>query len=390
MTYRHHWTLDPSITFLNHGSFGATPKAVLEVQSAIRAQMEHEPVRFFARDLEPLLDAAREAVASFVGADPAGFAFVPNATAGVNAVLRSLDLDEHDELLVTTHEYQASRNALDFVAAQSGAKVVVADVPFPLDSADEVVQSVLAKVTDRTRLLLVDHVTSQTALVMPIERLIAELNARGIDTLVDGAHAPGYLPLQLESLGAAYYTGNLHKWPCAPKGAAFLYVRRNRRATVRPISISHGASSERVDRSRFHIEFDWTGTLDPSAYLAAPEAIRFVGSLVPGGWPEVMARNRSLALEARDLLCSTLGIEQPAPDDMLGAMAAVPLPDGQESEAAMLYGDALQDCLLFDERIEVPVIPWPAPPKRLLRISAHLHNEPADYQRLADALRKLL
>lgn len=390
MTFRSHWTLDPAITFLNHGSFGASPRPVLERQNEIRAQMECEPVRFFARELEPMIDAAREEVAAFVGADPAGFAFVPNATAGVNAVLRSLDLDEHDELLVTTQEYNASRNALDFVAGIAGAKVVVVDVPFPIASSEEVVERVLEKASDRTRLLLVDHVTSQTALVMPVQRLIGELAARGIDTLVDGAHAPGGIPLQLESLGAAYYTGNLHKWVCAPKGAAFLYVRRNRRAGVRPVSISHGANSQRTDRSRFLIEFDWTGTFDPSAYLAVPEAIRFIGSLVEGGWPAVMQKNHELARAARDLLCSTLSIPRPAPDEMLGPMAAVPLPDGEATAAPMLYGDPLQDRLLLEERIEVPVIPWPAPPRRLLRVSAHLHNEWSDYERLAAALRKLL
>lgn len=391
MSFRSHWTLDPSITFLNHGSFGATPKPVLEKQNLIRAQMEREPVRFFARELESLLDEAREAVAAFVGADPGGFAFVPNATSGVNAVLRSLDLDKFDELLVTTHEYTASRNALEYVAAQSGAKVVVADVPFPLSSPDEVVACLLEKVTDRTRLLLIDHVTSQTGLILPVERLVGELSARGVDTLIDGAHGPGHFPLHLDALGAAYYTGNLHKWVCAPKGAAFLYVRKNRRASIRPLSISHGASSLRTDRGRFHIEFDWTGTLDPSAYLAAPEAIRFIGSLLPGGWPEVMRSNRSMALAARDLLCKTLEIDRPAPDEMLGAMAAMPLPDGGEGgSAAMLYGDPLQDRLLFEDGIEVPVIPWPAPPKRLIRISAHLHNEWDDYQRLAAALRRAL
>jgi isopenicillin-N epimerase len=375
---KHHWALDPNITYLNHGAFGATPRVVLEKQNEYRAQMEREPVRFFVRELEPLLDDARNALAEFIGADAEGLAFVQNATAGVNAVLRSLDLDKFDELLVTTQEYNASRNTLDYVAAVNGAKIVVVDVPFPIASADVVVERVLEKVTDRTRLLLIDHVISQTALIFPVERIVRELAQRGIDTLIDGAHAPGFLPLDVRAIGAAYYAGNLHKWVCAPKGAGFLYVRENRRAGVRPAIISHGANSPRRDRSRFHLEFDWIGTFDPSPWLCVPDSLRFVGSLLPGGWIEVVRRNRELALRARDLLCETLQIDKPAPDEMLGAMAAIPLPDGSQDE--------LQDKLLFDYSIEVPIMPWPAPPKRLLRASAAIYNVFSDYERLVQAL----
>lgn len=383
---REHWLLEHDITYLNHGSFGATPIPVLARQDALRAQLEREPVRFMVRELEPLLDDARRTLAAFVGADEAGLAFVPNATTGVNAVLRSLDLDKHDELLVTTHEYNACRNTLDYVAGLNGAKVVCVDIPFPIASADEIVTRVLERVSERTRLLLIDHITSQTALITPVERLVAEMQARGVDTLIDGAHAPGMIPLDLRSLGAAYYAGNLHKWVCAPKGAGFLYVRENRRGSIRPAVISHGANSTREDRSRFHLEFDWTGTFDPTAWLAVPEALRFIPSLVEGGWPEVMRRNRALALQARDILCDALGIDHPAPDAMLGSMAAVPLPDSDATTAPSLYGDPLQDALLFEEQIEVPIVPWPRPGNRVLRVSAQLYNTVDEYQRLAEAL----
>ena len=213
------------------------------------------------------------------------------------------------------------------------------------------------------------------------------MQARGIDTLVDGAHAPGMLPLDLRTLGAAYYAGNLHKWVCAPKGAAFLYVRENRRGGVRPVVISHGANATREDRSRFHLEFDWPGTFDPTAWLSVPEALRFIPSLVEGGWPEVMRRNRTLALQARDILCDTLGIPHPAPDDMLGSMAAIPLPDGNATTATSLYGDPLQDALLFEEKIEVPIAPWPNPGNRVLRVSAQLYNTVDEYRRLAEAVK---
>jgi isopenicillin-N epimerase len=385
-----HWLLDPSITFLNHGSFGATPRDVLARQDEFRLRMEREPVRFLVRELEPLLDAARNAVADFVRADPAGVVFVPNATAGVNAVLRSLDLDEHDELLVSTQEYNASRNALEYVAQMAGAKIAVVEIPFPIASPDVVVHRVLERVTDRTKLLLIDHITSQTGLVFPIERIVKEMTSRGIDTLVDGAHGPGMVPLDLRALGAAYYTGNLHKWVCAPKGAAFLYVRENRRYGVRPIAISHGANSTRTDRSRLWVEFDWTGTFDPSAWLAVPAVLQFMHSLLPGGWPEVMRQNREKVIRGRDILTRALGIDAPAPDSMIGSMAALPLPDGEADAAPSLYGDPLQDALLEEFSIEVPVVPWPQPPKRLIRISAQLYNEEGEYEKLAAALRQLL
>lgn len=387
---KQHWLLDPAITYVNHGSFGATPKVVLARQNELRTQLEREPVRFMVRELEPLLDDARAELAAFVGADPASIAFVPNATAGVNAVLRSLDLDRHDELLVSSHEYNASRNALDYVAGLAGAKVIAVDVPFPIRSSEEVVNRIMERVTDRTRLLLIDHVTSQTGLIFPIARLINELKQRGIDTLVDGAHAPGMFPLHLDSLGAAYYTGNLHKWVCAPKGAAFLYVRANRRLGIRPVVISHGANSARTDRSRFHLEFDWPGTFDPTAWLCVPTALRFMATIVDGGWPEVTRRNRELALHARDLLCERLGIERPAPDDMIGSMAAFPLPDGDDYVPSSLFSDPLQDALLFEHGIEVPIVPWPNQPKRVLRVSAQLYNSIGEYEKLAEALDSLL
>lgn len=387
---KEHWMLDPAITYLNHGSFGATPLAVLARQDEYRLQMEREPVRFFVRELESMLDAARRELGAFIGSDPDGLAFVPNATAGVNAVVRSLDLDKNEELLVTNHEYNACRNVLDFVAETTGAKVVVVDIAFPTSGPDAIVDAVLSRVTDRTRLFLIDHITSQTAIIMPVKRLVDEMNKRGIDTLVDGAHAPGMIPLDLGAIGAAYYTGNLHKWVCAPKGSAFLHVRADRRYKVRPVAISHGANSPRADRSRYLIEFDWTGTFDPSAILSVPDSIRFVGSLVPGGWPEVMRRNHALALRARDILARSLGVAPPVPDDMLGSMAALPLPDGTATTAAALYGDPLQDVLLEEDHIEVPVVPWPRPPKRLVRISAQLYNGEIDYEKLADALRRRL
>lgn len=382
-----HWSLDPQVTFLNHGSFGACPRVVRDAQRQLHERLERQPVQFLGRDIEPLLDAAREVLAAFVGADSAGLVFVSNATSGVNTVLRSIDLEPGDELLTTDHAYPACRNTLDAVAQERGASVVVASVPFPIDSPAHVVTALLSAVTPRTRLALVDHVTSPTALVWPVEEIVPALAARGVPTLVDGAHAPGMIPLDLTAIGADYYTANCHKWLCTPRGAAFLHVRADRRATVHPLVTSRGATSPRADRSRLHLEFDWTGTRDPTAWMVVPAAIDFLGTLLPGGWQALQRHNRSLVLAGRDLLCEALGVPPPCPDSMLGSMASVPLPPGDGSDAGPGFGDRLQRRLLEEHRIEVPVFPWPSPPARLLRISAQLYNERVQYERLALALR---
>jgi isopenicillin-N epimerase len=360
--------------------------------------MEADPVRFLGRDLEELLDRARADVAAFLGADAEGLAFIANATSGVNTVLRSIDLRPGDEILVTDHEYNAVVNTVAAVADRAGARVVTARVPFPVASDEEVVEAITARATGRTRIAVLSHGTSPTALVFPAGRVVAALGSRGIDTLVDGAHAPGMVPLSLDALGAAYYVGNGHKWLCGPKGAAFLHVRRDRRETVRPLVISHGANAERPGRSRFRLEFDWTGTDDPSPYLALPEAIRFLGSLLPGGWPELMAANHALALAARDVLCRALDIEPPCPAGMLGSMAALPLPEPASSASTAPLA-LLEDVLAREHRIEVPVMTWPVaavavahdqPRCHLLRVSAQHYNELAQYEMLAERLRDLL
>jgi isopenicillin-N epimerase len=386
-----HWTLDPEIAFLNHGSFGACPRVVLEEQQRLRDEMERQPVEFFVRKLPDRFDAARQRLAEFLGADPESLAVVPNATTGVNAILRSLDFGPGDELLTTDHEYNACRNALDYVAERSGARLVTVQVPFPCDAPGRVLEVVLSAVTRRTRLVLIDHVTSPTGMILPIADLIRDLGERGIDTLVDGAHAPGMLPLSLDELGSAYYVGNCHKWICAPKGAAFLHARADRRESVRPLTISHGANTPRPGRSRFHDEFDWMGTDDPTAFLAVPTAIEFLASIVPGGWGEIRERNRDLALKARDLLASALGVEPPCPSEMIGSLVSFPLPDGSgEPPRSALYADPVQDILLRDHGIEVPIVSWPAPPQRLVRVSAQLYNDPGQYERLGTALRNSL
>jgi isopenicillin-N epimerase len=384
------WRLDPAVIFLNHGSYGACPTDVLAVQHALREELEAEPVRFLTRELPGRLDVAREAVAGFLRADPDGLAFVTNATTGINAVLASLQLEPGDELLTNDHEYNATINAMRFVAERAGARVVVAAVPFPIAGPDAVVDALLAAVTPRTRLLVVSHVTSPTGLIFPIERLVREFDGRGIDTLVDAAHAPGMLPLDIDALGAAYWAGNGHKWMCGPKGTGMLWVRPDRREAIHPLVVSHGANTPRAERSRYRWEFDWMGTPDPTGYLALPSAIAWMAEHAPGGWPGVMAANRALALDGRDRVRRALGLtETPlaAPDEMLGSMAAIPLPGHWTEDAAIDL-----DVRIFADGIEAPLQPWPVRAARarpddqpraiVLRLSAALYNEPADYDAL--------
>jgi isopenicillin-N epimerase len=346
-------------------------------------------VRFFMRELEPMLDEVRSALGKLLAADPDDLALVTNATTGVNTVLRSLRFEAGDEILVTDHGYAACNNASQAVSERAGAQVVVAEVPFPIASEAQVLEAVLARASARTRLALLDHITSPTGLIFPVERIVAALRERGIDTLIDGAHAPGMVSLDLERVGAAYYTGNCHKWLCAPKGAAFLHVRRDRQIGMRPLVISHGAGSRRTDRSRFRLEFDWTGTDDPTAWLCVPEAIRFLEVRVPGGLPALMRRNRELALAARAKLAAALEVAPPAPDRMIGTLVSMPLRDGEGEAWSPSIVDPLHDALFSRFQIEVPVFSWPRPPKRLIRISAQLYNRIEDYERLAQALVEL-
>ncbi len=384
-----HFGIDTGRVFLNHGSFGAVPRGVRAKQTLVRARMDADPVRFFVEDLEPLLDEARATMAALVGCPPDDFAFMENATAGVNTVVRSLRFEPGDELLTNTHEYNACNNVLALAARQWGARVVSVPLPFPVRSDDEIVDAIVGAATNCTRLALVSHITSPTGIILPVKRIVAALASRGIDTLLDSAHAPGFVPFNVAEIGAAYCTGNFHKWLCAPQGAAFLHVRSDRQHLIHPLVLSHGFNSARTDRSKFRLEFDYVGTLDTSPWLAAPDAAAIVGGLVPGGWPEIMCRNRDLALRGRDLLCRVLGVEPPVSDHMLGAMAVVRLPDRRGGERGVTgkYPDPLQERLLEPWRVQVPSNPFPESPARWVRISAHVYNTIEQYEYLAKALK---
>lgn len=376
-----HWDLEPGVTFLNHGSFGACPRVILEHQEKLRRRMEAQPVRFMMQELPDLLDQARAELAEFLRCSSEDLVFVQNATGGVNAVVQSFPLQRGDEILTTNHDYNACRNALKVAAERVGAELRVVHVPFPISSPGQAVEAVLGAVNEKTKLVLLDHISSPTALIFPVEELVPILESRGIAVVVDGAHVPGQLDVDLGTLRPSFYTGNLHKWLCAPKGCAFLYARGDRREYLRPTTTSHGENYRRDGRSVFHDRFDWCGTIDYSAFLCAGQSIRWCEGLMPGGIAALQERNHTLAVEARRILAAALEVEVPCPEEMLGSMAALPLVG---SEKWVRGKDPLKLRLWEHHRIEVPVMFWND--QRWLRISAQAYNSIAQYEFLSQTV----
>ncbi|MDB4676647.1 aminotransferase class V-fold PLP-dependent enzyme [bacterium] len=391
-SYKHYWQLNPNYIFLNHGCFGAVPKVVAEHQSVLRTALEKDPIRYLTpeRELESKLDAVRNTLAGRVGAQPNNLVFVRNATDGVNAVLRSFPFKEGDEVVITNHGYNACNNAVRYAAERFGARVRLATIPFPISDPSQVIESVEANMSNRTRLILVDHASSPTGLLFPIQQLIELAHQNGSRIMIDGAHAAGMQHLEIEKWGPDYYTANHHKWWCAPKVSGFLYVRPELQPEVQPTSISHPYNTPRPGRSAFLASFDWTGTYDPTPILSLPAAFEFFDSLRDGGINASMQENHRLALLAQDMLCSELHVDIPAPSSMIGSMVTLPF-DSLENQAA----EFVRAKLFEDYQIEVPLYAglknergdFVSPP--LIRISLQAYNDPDEIRSLADALKQL-
>lgn len=372
---RAYWDLDPGVTFLNHGSFGACPREVRAAQRRWQDALEAEPVRFFVDEAPGAVRVAAGVVASFLGADPGGLVFVDNATTGAGAVIASFDWGPSDAVVTTSHVYGAVAQALKHHAGRRGAAIVHADVPFPVASPDEVVDAVTRALaaTPNARLLVVDHVTSFSGLVWPIEALVAAARAAHVPILVDGAHAPGLIPVDLGEIAPDFWTGNLHKWLFAPKGSAVLWIAPGWRERIHAPVISHGYGRG------LHAEFDFLGTRDPSPWLAAPDALAFFEAL---GAAQVRAYQRALCEAGVALLTAAWGVEAPAPASMRAAMATLPLP--LDIDPTLDACNEVRRRLLDLHGIEVPVFPWGG--RVWLRTSAQVYNDLDDYRRLAAAL----
>ena len=368
---RREFLLDPEVVFLNHGSFGSCPRPVFERYHAWQRELEAEPIDFIDRRLPDLLDAAREALAEYVGASAQDFAFVQNATTGVNIAARSFALGPGDEVLATDLEYGACDLAWEWVCRRAEARYVRAPIPLPLRDPGEVVDALFAHADERTRAVYVSHVTSVTGLVLPLAEIVARARSRGLVTIVDGAHAPGHVPVNVAELAADYYAGNAHKWLGAPKGTGFLHVRPEHQDRVDAAIVSWGYA----EGSTFSERIEMQGTRDFAAWLTVPDAIRFQAER---DWEAVRARSRRLTSDARAELCELLRTEPLAPDSMLSQMAAVRLPRSAPD---------LSDRLFTDHRVEIPV---GGPEDDLLRLSVAGYTARADVDRLLTALAREL
>ncbi|HEY2382009.1 MAG TPA: aminotransferase class V-fold PLP-dependent enzyme [Terriglobia bacterium] len=378
------WMLDPSITYLNHGTVGAPPRRVLEVQQKLRDEIERQPSHFLLREVSPkgvgvwkretsrVRDAAN-AVAGFLGARGEDLVFVDNTTSGVNAVLRSFDFREGDEVLVPDAAYGAILYAAEYATRVRGACVRIVEFPKIVLSPDEIVRVVDEAIGPKTRILIIDHVTTGTALILPIAEIAARCRKRGVAILVDAAHAPGAIPVDIAALGVDWYTGNLHKWGWSPRSSGILWVSPARQSSLRPTVISWGLDQGMTS------EFDWPGTRDPTPHLAAPAGIAFMREL---GVERVQRYNHDLAWAAGRRLAGQLGTHLLGPQEMIGTMITLPLPPrfGSTPEEAAV----LRDRLLFEHHIEVHA--GALNHQVYIRVSAQIYNEMADVERLAGAL----
>ncbi len=371
--------LDPDLVFLNHGSFGATSRVVFEKYQAWQRELERQPVEFLGRRFTTLMRDARTELGAYVNVSADDLVYVPNVTVGLNIVARSLALKPGDEILTTDHEYGALDRTWQFMCRKNGAAYVRQPIPVPVTTPADFIETFWAGVTARTRVIFLSHITSPTALIFPVREICARARAAGILTIIDGAHAPGQLPLDLTQIDADFYSANLHKWLGAPKGAGFLYARRDVQQLVEPLVVSWGYESEQPGTSRFVDEQEWTGTRDIAAYLAVPDAIQFQQE---SNWNAVRAECHALAQMARTRITALTGLPPLSPDSAAwySQMVTVPLPPCDTARVK---------ARLWDEfKIEVPLVVWQARPH--LRISIQAYNSRDDVEYLMNALEKIL
>jgi isopenicillin-N epimerase len=384
---REHWLLDPEYTYLNHGTVGAPPRRVLERQQALRDELERQPARFMLRELagpqlapwraESRIREAARSVAGFLGSRSEDLVFVPNVTTGLNAVLRSIPLAAGDEVVMTDLAYGAITLAAGFATRERGATLRIVEMPHPVLDPDDIIEAIVSALTPRTKLVVVDHITALTALVLPVTAIVAACHGRGVPVLVDGAHAPGSLQLGMSSIGADWYVANLHKWAHAPRACGILWAAPDRQRDLHHPIVSWGFGQG------FREEFEWNGTIDPTTYLAAPEGIALLGEW---GFDAVIDYMHSLAWEAAHVLTDCWRTTLETPRTMVGAMVTVPLPEA----AGATDADAarLRLALLVDDRIEVQLHAWRG--RLWVRVSAQVYNDRSDMVRLAEAVARRL
>ena len=373
--------LDPNVHFLNHGSYGATPKPVFEAYQRWQLRLETQPVLFLGREFYSLIQEARQALGEYLNADVDDLVFIPNATHGVNIVARSLDVGPGDEILTSDHEYGACDYTWEFLCEKTGAEYIHQPIPLPVTSQAEIVERFWRGVTEHTKIIYLSHITSSTALRMPVEEICRRARQAGILTIIDAAHAPGQIPFDLQQLGADVVFGNCHKWMMAPKGSAFLYVRRGMQSMIQPFVVSWGyhATPEIASGSRYVDILQWTGTRDPTAALTVPDAIRFMEL---HNWIAVRQSCHQLLRQALEQICDLTNMAPlyPLDSNFYSQMGIAQLPT---SDLAALKRR------LYDEfRVEVPLVQWGD--RQFLRISIQGYNSQEDIDALLNALKVLL
>ena len=386
---RHH--LQPGLTMLNGASYGVVPDVVRDAQRELHRRIELDPVRFYKSDLERYSDDARQAIARLVNCDAGDLALVPNGTIAMSSVILNLALEPGDEVVVTSHEYQATINELTRVTAKAGARIVLAKVHFPKVTPDDAVAAIEAALTPRTRLVIVSHIASATSLLMPVERIVPLVKNRGIDILVDGAHSPGQIPIDLHALKPTYYAASCHKWLGASKGTGFLYADPERQKRIKPVAMSCRTHLSRPERKAFLCDFDYVGTEDPTGNLVLPVAIAHLSAQHPEGLAGLQRRNHDTVMAGARLVADAAGVEQPVPESMTASMVSLCLPVPETGvPRGRLFDDALWDTLLLDHAIQAPCWGLAGVHPRLMRVSCQWHNTMADFERLAGAIATLM
>ncbi len=376
---RSHFLLRPDIAYLNHGAFGACPRPVFEAYQRWQLELERQPVEFLARRAQGLLEEARARLAAYLGCAADEVVYFPNPTTALNMVARSLPLRSGDEVLASDHEYGAMDRTWRFLCAKAGAAYIRQPIPLPVESAEAVVEALWRGVGPRTRVVFVSHITSPTALTFPVAEICRRARQAGLFTVVDGAHAPGQIPLDLQAVGADVYAGACHKWLCAPKGASFLYARRSIQSRLEPLVVSWGWQAEKPSPSQFVDHHEWQGTRDLAAFLSVPAAIDFQEQ---HDWAEVRRRCHALVSRTRREIVAWSGLPALSPDGEVwfGQMAAARLPETDV--------ELLQRRLYEKYRIEVPCLRWNN--QALIRVSLQAYNEPEEAERLVEGLAELL
>ncbi|HNW81806.1 MAG TPA: aminotransferase class V-fold PLP-dependent enzyme, partial [bacterium] len=371
--YSHLFLIEPGFTALNHGSFGSCPAEIINYQFELVKKMESLTTRFFTRIVKDLNAESMYSLSRFVNASSADMIFIRNATTAANAVINSMTFKPGDEIVTTNLIYGSCRNALDYAAQTKGAVIKKANIPFPVKSENEIAESILGLITKKTKLIFIDHVTSETALILPVQKICDEANRLGIDVFIDGAHAPGMLPLDISAINPTYYTGNCHKWICAPKGTAFLFVRPEKQESVIPPIISNYFCQGETSNARFHSSFDWSGTMDYTNYACVGKTIDYLENKVSGGWNGIMKRNHELVITGRNIITKELHLDQYLPDELIGSMATIKLNSTADIDPKTGI-DLIQMELLDKYNIETVITTLYPTKQRILRISAALYN----------------